>query len=156
MPIAVRAAQDAIDRLLEALPGSAAEVSDKMARVAQRNARGNLEDPLGPLADSILTEGPDRIGTFAYRTKAGPTLIYGRQRELGGPIDPLHEDGLLTAHYRDPGYWTWNFGHGEVDVFATHVEQFGQHYLKRGVERGMPEFMRVARRVWGDMLRTAV
>lgn len=109
---------------------------------------------MGPLAESIRTEGPDRIGTYAYRTKAGPTLVYGRQRELGGPIEPVNSD-LLTAHYRSPGYWTWDFGRGEEDVFSLHVDQFGQHYLRRGVVAGMPEFVRISRKVWGDLMRIA-
>lgn len=154
MPIEVGAAQDALDRLIAGLPRSAAEVSRQMAHAAQRNARGNLEDPIGPLAESILTEGPDRIRTWTYRTRVGPTLVYGRQRELGGPIEPVNRE-MLTAHYRDPGYWTWDFGRGEEDVFSLHVEQFGQHYLKRGVESAFPELVRIARKVWGDMVRLA-
>lgn len=154
MPIDVRAAQDAIDRLIAALPASAAHVSSEMAAEGQRAARVNLKDPVGPLAESILMEGPDHIGTFAYRTKLGPTLDYGRQRELGGPIDPVNES-VLTAARRAPGYWVWDFGHGEMDVFAQHVEQVGQHYLKRGIEDSIPAFTLIARKVWGDLMRIA-
>lgn len=155
MAIDDRAAQAALDRLLVALQASAAKVSEEMAKEVQRAARANLESPIGPLADSIRLEGPDRIETYAYRTKVGPTLIYGRQRELGGPIDPVDE-AVLTAAYRAPGYWTWDFGGGEVDVFAHHVDQVGQHYLKRGVEQSMPMFLRIARKVWGDRVRVSV
>lgn len=153
MAIDDRAAQDALDRLLASLLPSAAQVSSEMADAAQHAAQANLEDPLGPLAESIRKEGPDQIGTYTYRTRVGPTLIYGRQRELGGPIDQKPDGPLLTAHYRDPGYWTWDFGRGEEDVFASHVFQFGQHYLKRGVEASMPAFLHIARKVWGNLVR---
>jgi hypothetical protein len=154
MPIDVRAAQDALDRLIDALPASAARVSSEMGQRAQRETRGNLADPLGPLADSVRAEGPDQIGTFAFRTKVGPTLNYGRQRELGGPIDPVTET-VLTAARRAPGYWVWDYGSGLVDVFAHHVDQVGQHYLKRGVESSFTAFVGIARRVWGDLMRVA-
>jgi hypothetical protein len=154
MPIDVRAAQAALDRLIAVLPGSAAEVSSKMAHEAQVAARAGLTNPTGPLAESIRTEGPDQIGAMAYRTKVGPTLIYGRQRELGGPIDPVNAS-MLTAHFRAPGYWMWDYGRGLEDVFTFHVNQFGQHYLKRGVEISMPAFLRIARKVWGDLMRKA-
>jgi hypothetical protein len=156
MPIDVRAAQDALDRLIAALPASAAHVSSEMASEGQRAARANLKDPVGPLAESILMEGPDHVGTFAYRTRLGPTLDYGRQRELGGPIDPVNES-ILTASRRAPGYWMWDYmdGRGEREVFAGHVDQLGQHYLKRGVEDSIPAFMRIARKVWGDLMRIA-
>lgn len=154
MPIDDRAAQAALDRLIAALPQSAARVSSEMGQETQRAARNNLDDPLGPLADSVLPEGPDQIGTSAYRTRVGPTLVYGRQRELGGTIEPTSST-FLTAHFRDPGYWMWNFGHGLVDVFALNVYQEGQHYLKRGVEESIPAYLRIARRVWGDVLRLA-
>lgn len=154
MPIDVRAAQDALDRLIAALPASAAHVSSEMAKEAQGAARANLKNPVGPLAESILMEGPDHIGTFAYRTKLGPTLDYGRQRELGGPIDPV-DAPILTAAHRSPGYWMWDYGYGMVEAFAPHVEQVGQHYLKRGVEESIPAFMRIARKVWGDLMRIA-
>jgi hypothetical protein len=156
MPIDDRATQRALDRLIAALPGSAAKVSSEMAQTAQVASRAFLADPMGPLAESIRPEGPDQIGTFAYRTRLGPIAVYGRQRELGGPIDPVNHD-LLTAHYRAPGYWTYPAGTqwaGE-DVFTGHVFQVGQHYLKRGVETSFPAFLRIARKVWGDLMRIA-
>lgn len=154
MPIDDRAAQEALDRLLVALPASAAQVSKEMADITTMAGRGHLKDPLGPLAESIHEEGPDQIGAYAYRTRTGPTLDYGRQRELGGPIDPVNKT-ILTAAHRAPGYWMWDFGHGLVDVFTHHVDQVGQHYLKRGVEDSFPEYLRIARRVWGTLMRIA-
>jgi hypothetical protein len=156
MPIDVRATQDGIDRLIAALPASAAHVSSEMASEAQRATRANLTDPLGPLAESVLPEGPDQIGTFSYRTRLGPTLVYGRQRELGGSIEPVTQT-YLTASNRAPGYWMWDYGHGRglEEVFALNVFQEGQHYLKRGVEQSIPAFMSLARRVWGELMRIA-
>lgn len=156
MPIDDSATQRALDRLLVLILPASARVSEEMGAEVRRAARANLEDPLGHLADSITLTGPDRVGTSAYRTQVGPTAIYGRQRELGGPIDPHDSGGVLTAHYRAPGYWMWDFGHGLVDVFTGHVDQVGQHYLKRGVEESLPELLRIAKRIWGAVLRTAL
>lgn len=147
MPIDDSRAQRALDKLLVLLPTATAIVSLEMARDVRSEARAYLKDPLGPLAESIHTTGPDRVGTNAFRTRVGPTLVYGRQRELGGHIDA----GILTAHYRDPGYWTWNGS----DVFTQHVFQVGQHYLKRGVETSLPRLLRTAQKIWGDTIRMA-
>lgn len=154
MAIDDSAAQHALDRLIALLPSATSRVSQEMANEVQGAARNNLTDPVGPLAESILTEGPDRIGISSYRTLAGPTLDYGRQRELGGPIDPVQRL-ILTAAYRAPGYWMWDYqdGLGEREVFTGHVNQVGQHYLKRGVEASLPELLRIATRIWGDVLR---
>lgn len=156
MPIDDSAAQDALDRLLEILPAATARVSSEMADEVRLEARANLKDPLGPLAESIHNEGPDQIGATTFQTKTGPTLVYSRQRELGGEIFP-RERTVLTAAFRDPGYWTWDYGdgRGERDVFTTHVFQVGQHYLKRGVELAMPTLLRIAARIWADALRLA-
>lgn len=156
MPIQVQATKDGIDRLLAALPQATARVSVSMAEEVQRDARANLEDPMGPLAESILLEGPDQVGSTEYMTKAGPTLVYGRQRELGGTIEPVSHT-FLTAHYRAPGYWMWDFGDGRGlrDVFALSVHQEGQFYLKRAVEENLLHLYRIARRIWADVLRSA-
>lgn len=150
MPIDVTGAQLGLDRLLAALPVATARASSEMADAVKIEAQANLKNPLGPLATSMRAEGPDMIGTTSWRTKMGPTLIYGRQRELGGHIDPV-DATILTAHYRAPGYWTWE---GQ-DVFTNHVFQLGQHYLKRGVEMALPRLHHIAARIWGDALRSA-
>lgn len=156
MPIDVSDAQTALNRLLTILLPATARVTYEMAGEVSDEARSQLTDPLGPLAESILLTGPDQIGAYSYQTRTGPTLVYGRQRELGGPIEPVSRI-FLTAAFRDPGYWTWDYGdgRGEVDVFALSVFQEGQHYLKRGVELSMPKLARIALQIWGDALRTA-
>lgn len=149
MSIEVAKTEAAIDQLLVMLPAATSRVVAAGAEEIQMFARAELTDPLGPLGESIRIQGPDRIGAFSYRAKIGPTLNYGRQRELGGPIDPVNSS-VLTAAYRSPGYWTWN-GH---DVFTPHVFQVGQHYLKRGVEISLPLIARSAHRIWSDMIRS--
>lgn len=156
MAIDVSAAQDALNRLLAILPAATARVSHAMAEEVTSGGKAQLTDPLGPLAESITITGPDQIAAYSYQTLTGPTLVYGRQRELGGEILP-QERSILTASFRDPGYWTWDYGdgRGEVDVFAYSVFQVGQHYLKRGVELSMPKLAQIAMRIWGDALRAA-
>lgn len=148
MPIDVHATQAALDEMLATLPQATARVSREMGEQVRGAAMHELKDPIGPLAESILVTGPDLTGAYRYRTRTGPTLVYGRQRELGGHIVPV-DANLLTAHYRDPGYWTWQ----GADVFTDHVFQVGQHYLKRGVEISLPRLRMIAERIWNNWLR---
>jgi hypothetical protein len=150
-------AQRALDRLIAIAAPASARVSEEMAREVQGAARANLKDPIGPLAESILMSGPDIIETSAYRTRVGPTLEYGRQRELGGHIYPKERD-VLTAAHRAPGYWMWDYddGLGERNVFTHEVFQVGQHYLKRGVEISMPQLLRIATRIWAEAMRAGI
>ena len=150
MPIDVRATQAALDEMLSTLPQATARVSREMGEQVRGAAMHELKDPIGPLAESMLVTGPDLVGSYEYRTRTGPTLVYGRQRELGGPINPVN-GSVLTAHYRAPGYWTWE----GADVFTDHVFQTGQHYLKRGVEISLPRLRMIAERVWFNWLRQA-
>jgi hypothetical protein len=157
MPVDDSAAQKALDELTIALTAASAAITKEGAEVVQSAARFNLTDAIGPLAQSIMITGPDRIALSAYQTEVGPTLVYGRQRELGGPIDPV-ERTVLTAAFRDPGYWMWDYGDGRglVDVYTPHVFQFGQHYLKRGVDVSIPEYYAIAIRRWAAALREVV
>jgi hypothetical protein len=93
---------------------------------------GNTTNAPGDLARSIDVEGPEG-GEGVYEGRVGPTVIYGRQRELGGAIDKL--DGYMK--FSTTGAFLPNFGqhypeqrYGGGDfVFTHHVFQFGAHYM---------------------------
>jgi hypothetical protein len=155
MPVDDRAAQAALDELIIACTAASAGIVQEGAEDVQRASRLNLKDAVGELAMSITITGPDPIGAAAYEAEIGPTAIYGRQRELGGPIDPISRT-VLTAAFRDPGYWMWDYGDGQGlrEVFTHHVFQVGQHYLKRGLEEMIPEYFRIAIRRWGAAIRS--
>jgi hypothetical protein len=53
--------------------------------LAPKGTIGNTTNAPGDLARSILVEGPFGADG-AFEGQVGPTVIYGRQRELGGPI----------------------------------------------------------------------
>jgi hypothetical protein len=54
---------------------------------------GNATDPPGTLAASIIPT-PVTGGGGIYTGEVGPTTVYGRQRELGGPITPVYAEKL--------------------------------------------------------------
>ena len=78
----------------------------------------------GDLAASILVEGPHG-GAGLYAGEVGPTVVYGRQRELGGDIYPQAAEWL---------FFIW---HGEP-TFSLHVHQEGAHYLRDAYDEVLP------------------
>ena len=59
---------------------------------------GNSTNAPGDLRRSIVVEGPVG-GDGIYSGKVGPTVIYGRQRELGGDIYPVHARALVFTKF---------------------------------------------------------
>ena len=59
---------------------------------------GNSTNAPGDLRRSIVVEGPAG-GDGIYSGKVGPTVIYGRQRELGGDIYPVHARALVFTKF---------------------------------------------------------
>lgn len=85
---------------------------------------GNSTNAPGDLGRSIEVEGPAGDGGI-YSGKVGPTVIYGRQRELGGDI------------YKSPGWMKFMWGDKGL-TFAHHVYQKPEPYLKPATEEQLP------------------
>jgi len=79
---------------------------------------GNATNMPGDLRRSIDVEGPTG-GEGTYLARVGPTVIYGRQRELGGDIYPKNVSLLRFTKF------------GET-VFTAHVHQDPNPYMLRG------------------------
>ena len=78
---------------------------------------GNTTNMPGDLRRSIVVEGPERISDNSWGARVGPTVIYGRQRELGGDIFPVRAK-FLRFH---------RFG---LLILTRHVFQFPEPYMK--------------------------
>lgn len=98
--------------------GDAAHVIQAAGMVeAPKGVSGNSTNASGDLARSIDVQGPNgAAGT--YVANVGPTVIYGRQRELGGDIYPKNVAALKFT----------KFG---VVYYRTHVYQKANPYMLR-------------------------
>jgi hypothetical protein len=86
---------------------------------------GNSTNMPGDLRRSIAVEGPVETGEHSWAGRVGPTTVYGRQRELGGPIYPVLARRLRFEKF------------GAV-YFRSRVYQHPHPYLKPGAESAMP------------------
>ena len=99
---------------------------------------GNSTNAPGDLRRSIDVQGPTgRDGI--YEALVGPTVVYGRQRELGGAIYPVTATFLRFE----------KFG---VVYYRTRVFQEANPYMKRGYVQTLPSIEPVAR----ERLRAAI
>ena len=145
-PVYVATTQTAIDRLIllldsatsEGVAKSAEAVREKAAALAPKGVEGNSTDPPGHLAQSILVSGPVG-GGGEYAAQVGPTVVYGRQRELGGPIFPDVAPLLVFTKF------------GTVYRVAS-VYQKGEPYLRPAVL----ETMLVMHNIFEDAVRSAI
>ena len=64
-------------------------------------------------------------GDGVYAGRVGPTVIYGRQRELGGDIYPVHAKAL---HF-------WKFGE---EIYTRHVYQHPEPYMRPAETEAIP------------------
>lgn len=94
-----------------------ADLQDKAQGFAPIGTEGNATDPPGTLRDSIVPTPAVGSGGI-YTGDVGPTTIYGRQRELGGPIDPKRVGGWMIFEI---------FGER---VRTDHVYQHPEPYMK--------------------------
>lgn len=67
---------------------------------------GNSTNAPGDLRRSIIVEGPHTSGPDVWSGQVGPTTVYGRQRELGGPIFPKNALALRFVKFGT----TWIIG----------------------------------------------
>jgi hypothetical protein len=86
---------------------------------------GNSTNAPGDLKRSIDISPIVRIREGEYTGRVGPTVIYGRQRELGGHIYPRR---ARVLHF-------WKFGQ---EVYTHHVYQPPHPYMKPGRAAALP------------------
>lgn len=91
---------------------------------------GNSTNMPGDLRRSIDVEGPVG-GDAVWMARVGPTVVYGRQRELGGPIYPQRAKRLRFV----------KFG---VVYYRHRVYQHPEPYMKPGRGAALPEIEAVA------------
>lgn len=127
----------ALGALGERIDGALRQSVSDIAHLIQASAMahapigtvGNSTDPPGNLARSILVDGPTGAAG-EYTAQVGPTVIYGRQRELGGHIYPTTA-GVLR-------FEKW----GEI-YYTHHVYQAPEPYMKPGFDEVEPLFEEV-------------
>lgn len=91
---------------------------------------GNSTNAPGDLRRSIDVQGPEGSGG-RYMARVGPTVVYGRQRELGGDIYPKRGTYLAFHWGREPG--TTGLPHlSDGRVLVRHVYQPPNPYMLRG------------------------
>lgn len=103
---------------------------------------GNSTNMPGDLRRSILVDGPHAMGDDTWEGKVGPTVVYGRQRELGGPIEPKVAKALAftkfgTRFVIGPGVYP-HVGANTVYLRRSGVYQHGAHYMLKGYEEVLP------------------
>lgn len=91
---------------------------------------GNSTNAPGDLRRSIIVEGPARVGDHQWTGRVGPTVIYGRQRELGGAIYPQTARSLVFT----------KFG---TTYYRQRVYQHPQPYMKPGADAAIPNIAAV-------------
>lgn len=143
MGVSVRDTQAALDILALRMDNAAKGAAGDAARKDRDRARGLAPHLSGALAGSILVDGPRNInsmtgidigvprGEHVYAAKVGPTVVYGRIREIGGAI-PGRRTVMTHPYLR----WTYN-GHY---VFKKHSPQKGTKYLLRATAATIPYF----------------
>lgn len=60
---------------------------------------GNSTNAPGDLRRSIIVDGPAPVGAGVWEGQVGPTVVYGRQRELGGAIVPKTASALRFTKF---------------------------------------------------------
>lgn len=133
MPVDVSAAIAGLDALTIRIDDATRQIVADAAHIVQANVMreapvgkpGNTTNAPGDLRRSIDVEGPHGAAGL-YEARVGPTMIYSRQRELGGHIYPktaaalvFRKNGAIyrVSHvYQDPNPYT---ARGEM---ASHAE----------------------------------
>jgi hypothetical protein len=114
-------------------------ITDKGAHLIQAASRsyapigtpGNSTNAPGDLARSIIVDGPFKTGT-GYTASIGPTVIYGRQRALGGYLVPKVAPAMAFSIY------------GQTFV-RTLVYQKDQPFMHPGRDTAVPAILSMAK-----------
>ena len=83
---------------------------------------GNSTNAPGDLRRSILVDGPVPVSEGTWTGEVGPTTVYGRQRELGGPIFPKSASMLRFTKFRTVYYRTAVYQHPEPYMLPAYHE----------------------------------
>lgn len=112
----------ALDALIHRIDSATkASVRDSIGAVESK-AKGLAHVKTGAMRRSILPTPVMPAGPHVFTAMVGPTVVYGRQKELGGHIFPVRARALRFLD-RD----------GHV-VFRSHVYQHPIPFLKPGFE----------------------
>ncbi|HVA08721.1 MAG TPA: HK97 gp10 family phage protein [Acidimicrobiales bacterium] len=132
MPITVTATVAGLTILGSRFEEATRQITADAAHIVQARAMveapvgtpGNSTNYPGDLRRSIDVQGPYNTGG-EYVALVGPTVIYGRQRELGGNIYPKAATLLRFTKF------------GQT-VFTSHVYQHPNPYMLRGEMASLP------------------
>ena len=142
MPIDDAAAQQALTALIAALLDATAKGVVEGAMIVEGAAKTIAPVKTGRLRGSFRIEGPVRIGPASFMSRVGPTVAYGRIRELGGDIRPVRAKALR---------WIGVEGY---PIFAQLSHQVPRPYLKPGVMVSKPLYRQLMRRRWAEAIRS--
>lgn len=131
----------AIDDLIERLESATEAATREGIGVFEGAAKSNAPVKTGTLRRSIFVTGPIRTAMYRWTARVGPTVVYGRIRELGGHIYPKRVQWLRWERF------------GRV-WFSKHVYQSGTHYVKRGVEASLPKVQAIFIKYWSAAVRS--
>lgn len=155
MPIDVSKTVAALDVLAARFKEAARSATGDGAYAIRDGARELAPLGIGTLRASIIVDGPRQAssvpglvaslphGDAVYAAKIGPTVVYGRIREIGGRI-PGRRKAMIHPYLRwqHDGHW----------VFRRSVYQHGTGYLRHATEMVVPRVNGFVR----DRLTTAI
>ena len=147
MPIEVDACIAGLARLAKRVETATAEIAMEGAFLVEAAAKGDAPVLTGTLRRSIDVKGPHMLGPFAFSADVGPTVVYGRMRELGGWIP-----GGAVPRPKPPGtslYWVDSSG---GQHFASLVHQHGRPYLRPALVASVEKYHDLAARRWNEAL----
>lgn len=131
----------ALDALIERVREAARRSVADEAALIEGAAKEFAHVKTGTLRRSILPTPVHPLATNVFESLVGPTVVYGRQKELGGHIFPVRARALRFIA-RDGAL-----------VFAAHVYQPPIPFLKPGYQAAAPRFTDVVlRRVGAAIL----
>jgi len=140
----------AIDALIASVIEATAKATMDGAMLVKSLAQAEAPHKTGRLAGSIDVTGPGPTGSASFEALVGPTVVYGRLRELGGWIPGGASPQPKPPGKRDWLHWVDEAGNGH---FSKLVYQTGRPYLKPAVEGAELRFRSILANRVGDAIR---
>lgn len=128
------AAAAAIDALILRLDAATRGFTSDAVHMIGRGAKTLAHVKTGTLRRSILPTPVVRVSAHVWTARVGPTVVYGRQKELGGDIYPVRAQALRFIA-----------ADGAL-IYTQHVYQKPQPYLKPAVDEAFPRMRGVLER----------
>jgi len=120
--------------LSDRLDGAARDAVEDVARAVVASSMRFAPVKTGTLLRSIDVQGPFPAGPHTWVARVGPTVIYGRIAELGGPIPgPDNKTAKILRWWAADG----------TPIFARHVDHPAHPYMKPGLEAVRPTIDRI-------------